>query len=187
MRAALILVLITSGGAYAADRPTAVYGQAGVSKNYASFSGQGGDSSYEGGGVDAEAGLDWLTGTNSGFNLAGIYAKANLSNSANNTSQSETGESTSFGGKLGFYVGPLTIGGGFRQLEFKATAVTSNNNNSSTSVKGDETFAFVGMSFNIGGKFRSTIEVNYGQGQAGGAETKATAIVLRIGILHDLK
>lgn len=161
-----------------------MYGQLGLSKNYLTLKGDTSKSSYEGWGPEAEAGVDWLWDGEFGMNLAAQYSKADLNNRGNNSSQMESGDSSSYGVKVGLYFGGLTFGGGYRKMKVTTSALSSVNGSSNHSVEGDEKFAFVNLTFNIAKKFRSTVEVSAGSGEASSLKSQSAVITLRIGLVE---
>ena len=181
----LAAILFFSSAVWAADRPTVVYGQVGLSKNMQSLKGDANTSSYNGWGAGLEAGFDWSWNERYGLNGALEATQIDLINKGNSTAQAETGDFSTLGGKLGLYIGAFTIGGGYRKLNLKTTAIT-NNSSQETSVSGSETFAYVNLTFNIAKKYRSTVELSAGSGSADTLKTQSAALTLRIGIIEPL-
>lgn len=185
-----LLILMTSTSAFAAgigDRTGGIYGLLGLSRGFTTIKGESAKSDYSGWGLNGEAGADFVSASDFGLNVAGLFYQGDDKNRSSDTTTMETADSTKYGAKVGVIVSALTVGVGFLKTDFKARSVNTTNGSTETQLTGDEKFAYINLSFNIAAKYRSAVEIVYGQGSAGGLDTRTTTISLKIGIFEPLK
>lgn len=169
------------------DRNGGIYGVLGLDRNLMTFKGDSSHTDFTGYGMDAEAGVDLVSASDIGLNLAAIFRQSQGKNPSARTDLIETSEATGYGGKVGFIFSALTLGAGYQNLEVKTNNVATSSGYSETSLSGSEVFAFLNMTFNVGRKYRSTVELSYGQGTAGSLDLSTTSFSLKIGIIEPLK
>lgn len=186
----LILIVCLNPSAHAGgigDRKGGIYGVLGLDRNLMTFKGDSSHTDFSGYGIDAEAGVDFISASDFGLNIAATFRESQGKNPSDRTDLIETSEATCYGGKAGIVFSALTFGAGFEKVDVKTKNVATSSGYSETSLSGNQVFAFVNMTFNIGLKYRSMVELAYGQGSAGGLDLNTTSISLKLGIIEPLK
>ena len=164
-----------------------MYGLIGLSKDYLTAKSEAGDeSSFSGYGLGAEAGVNLAWSQGSGVLFAGTFDQIDYANNGNSTTLSESGKGTSYGGKLGLFFGPLVVGGGYRMLKLSTNTVSSGSaSGTKTDIEGNETYAFVNMTLNMGSKYKRTVvEVSAGQGSLDDLKSTTLQISLKLGMFE---
>ena len=184
----LFMLWATARVAEADRQKSAYYGLLGAGGSLATFKPDGsgsGRSHYRGYGFDAEAGLDLNFNGRAGLNVAGLAQFSDYTNRSTGSSFSETGQLRTYGGKVGVFFGPLTVGGGYRQTEFVTEAIDTTGAYNKTELLGDEQFGFVNLVFDSHKKFRSMVEISYATGHMGSLKTSQINVFIRIGIMDE--
>jgi hypothetical protein len=165
-------------------RKPGLYGVLGLEHRLTSFKGDNNHSEFSGWGYNAEAGVDFVSNSNYGLNLAVIFRQGDEKNEAANETNVEIAESSGYGAKTGIIVSFLTFGVGVLKTEFDSRRIGTTGT-STENVSGQDTFLYANVAFDIASKYRSMVELSYAQGQSNGVNTATTTISLKIGILES--
>lgn len=182
----LALLLILAPLTAHAGRESDMFLLLGMNKDYLTAKSESGtESSFNGYGLNAEAGVNLSWSQGSGVMLSGIFDQIDYANNGNDTALAESGKGTGYGGKLGLYFGPLVVGGGYRMLKLSTQTVTSGSAaGTSTDLEGNESFLFCNMTFNMGKSKRALVEVAAGQGSLDTLKSSTVQISIKIGIFE---
>ena len=177
----LIAILIAPLGAVASDaleRSFSVFGGGGQQLGSTTLSlDQPGAkaSSFQTQGYLVEGGITLPFTRSWGVQTSAEYVISLGPNTLNSTTFIEHAELNTLGGKFGIFVGPVTVGGGYQNINAKIRTMNSNGSYLESNYSGGVPMAFANLSFDFYKMFRGTVEVQYRTGKLSGVDSTTGA------------
>jgi hypothetical protein len=150
-------------------------------------------SGYSAQGYVFEGGVSLPLSQRFGTQLSGEYGQTSALNSINSSTSLEIGTLNYYSGKLGFFYGPFTLGGGYRQSSLTVKSIaTQNSGYLESNYAGGIPLVYANISFDLRKRYRGTVEAQYVLGNLSGTGTTTSAlsyteylISIRVSALFD--